>query len=276
MATTQPNITSFSSANGATVTVDGMNAQVENASRSYSLTEPDSNTLRFEVQSGDAWPNDVRNGNTSERSEIDMIPTYSPNTQINVSYGFTLEPGAANTASWMVLGQIHNTILGGSPPVAVAMYGEHMVVIARGPSGAENDVYTDPNPIQRGHQYQMNMQVDFGSNGNGTLKVWRDGVEIVNYSGPLGSGTSNESYYWKEGVYRAPATETVAADYSNLQITTGPAAAPISGTTTSSSGGTSSGGTSSSDPTSGGASVTTPTGTTSSGTTTGSAATSSG
>ena len=35
-----------------------------------------------------------------------MNQHYSPNTQINVSYGFTLEPGAANTASWMVLGQI--------------------------------------------------------------------------------------------------------------------------------------------------------------------------
>ena len=46
------NITSFSGGNGASVTADGMSAQVENANRSYSLTEPDSNTLRFEVQSG--------------------------------------------------------------------------------------------------------------------------------------------------------------------------------------------------------------------------------
>lgn len=221
MATTQPNITSFSGANGGSVTVDGMSAQVENANRGYSLTEPDSNTLRFEVQSGDSWRNDVQSGNTSERSEIEMNQQYSPNTQINVSYDFTLEPGAANTASWMVLGQIHNTVLGGSPPFAVAMYGEHMMIITRGPNGAENDIYRDPNPIQRGHQYQMNIQVDFGSDGTGILKVWRDGSQIVNYTGPLGSGTSNESYYWKEGVYRAPASETVAADYSNLQITTG-------------------------------------------------------
>src|SRR5690349_11279049 len=121
MATTQPDITSFSSANGATVTVDGLNAQVENANRSYSLTEPDSNTLRFQVEPGDAWSQDVANGNVSERSEIDMDKTYSPNTQINISYGFTLEPGATNTAAWMVIGQIHNTFLGGSPPVAIAM-----------------------------------------------------------------------------------------------------------------------------------------------------------
>ena len=106
------------------------------------------------------------------------------------------------------------------------MYGEHMVIVVRGPDGKENDIYTDPNPIHRGQQYQMNIQVDFGSNGTGTLKVWRDGAQIVNFTGPLGSGTSNESYYWKEGIYRAPASQMVAADYSNLQMTTGSASAP--------------------------------------------------
>ncbi|MBR1213942.1 heparin lyase I family protein [Bradyrhizobium sp. JYMT SZCCT0180] len=223
-------ITSFSGVNGGTVTIDGMKAQVENASRSYSLTEPDSNTLRFEVHSGDYWPNDVRNGNTSERSEIDMFQSYKANTQINVSYGLTLEPGAPNTAAWMLLGQIHQTLGSGSPPFAIGMYGERMVVIARGPNNAENRVYFDANPIQRDHQYQLNVQVNFGSNGTGTLKVWRDGVQIVNYSGALGTGLSGESYYWKEGIYRAPAKEVVAAEFSNLQITTGAAAAPTAPT----------------------------------------------
>ena len=68
----------------------------------------------------------------------------------------------------------------------------------------------------------------FGSDGNGTLKLWRDGVQIVNYTGPLGGeGGGSDAYYWKEGVYRAPGgTNTMAADYSNLQITTGPAPVP--------------------------------------------------
>ncbi len=161
-------------------------------------------------------------GGGAERSEIEMFTHYLPDTQINISYGFTLEPGATNTASWMVLGQIHG-LTGGNPPFAVAMYGEHMTIIARGPSNAENDVYKDPKPIQRGHQYQMNIQATFGSDGNGTLKVWRDGVAIVNYAGPLGGG-SGDYYYWKQGIYRAPgATNTIAANYSNLQITTGSA-----------------------------------------------------
>ncbi len=91
------------------------------------------------------------------------------------------------------------------------------------------DLYIDPNPIQRGHYYSMNIQVKFDANGNGFLKVWRDGVQIVNYHGSIGTGAAT---YWKEGIYRSPASETMAVDYRNLHITTGAASAPTTPTTT--------------------------------------------
>jgi hypothetical protein len=100
------------------------------------------------------------------------------------------------------------------------MYREQMYIIIRDSSGKENDIYADPNRIQRGHEYSMTIQVTFENSGNGNLKVWRDGVQIVNYQGPIGGG-SGDKYYWKEGVYRSPAAETMAAKYRNLQITTG-------------------------------------------------------
>ncbi|KRQ97122.1 hypothetical protein CQ10_29425 [Bradyrhizobium valentinum] len=65
----------------------------------------------------------------------------------------------------------------------------------------------------------MNVQVNFDPNGNGYLNVWRDGVLIVKYQGAI--GMAGASYYWKEGIYRAPAPETITAAYSNLDITTG-------------------------------------------------------
>jgi hypothetical protein len=43
-------------------------------------------------------------------------------------------------------------------------------------------------------------------------------------------------YGWKLGIYRGPAAETLRADFSNVQITTGPQAAPTSGTSSSSLG----------------------------------------
>jgi hypothetical protein len=43
-------------------------------------------------------------------------------------------------------------------------------------------------------------------------------VQIVDYSGPIGYGYD---VYWKMGIYRAEATETLAADYSGFFITDG-------------------------------------------------------
>lgn len=213
-------ITSFSPSNNVTIGVDGKNAQVENANKTWSISNPANDTLRFEVRSGDVWPNDATAGNTSERSEVEMQQRYAADKTISVAYGFTVEAGPTNISQWMVLGQIHNVIKGGSPPFCIAMYDEKMVVIVRGSgsNGKENDIWTDANPIQRGHEYAMSIQAMFGSNGNGTLKVVRDGVVIVNYAGPLGSGSASETYYWKHGIYRNPASMTIAAKYRNLSI----------------------------------------------------------
>jgi hypothetical protein len=235
--TVVPNITSFSGANGSSITIDGMSAGVNNANQPWSLTEPDNHTLRFEVRVGDYWStsgwSDLINDGGAGRSEIGLSPTYAPGTQVNVSYQLTVEPGAANTADWLLLNQMHATTQG-PPPFAVEMDGEHMQVVLRyqkpgQTSATEVVAWRDPNPIQRGHAYAMNIQVNFDPNGNGYLNVWRDGAQIVKYQGAI--GMAGASYYWKEGIYRShTASETMAADYSNLNITTGAATAPTTPT----------------------------------------------
>jgi hypothetical protein len=280
-------ITSFSGTNGSKIALDGTTAIVQNANQPWSLTEPNSDTLQFSVEPGDHWStsgwSDLTDDNGAERSEIAISPNYSAGTEVNISYGLTVEPGSTNTASWLVLNQMHATTEG-SPPFGIYMDGEHMEIVVRyqtpGTSTVhEAVVYRDPNPIQRGQTYNMNIQVDFDPSGNGFLNVYRDGTQIVNYKGAL--GIPGAQYYWKEGIYRAAASETLTADYSNLQITTGAPTTPVSGTTSSGSGtttGTVSGGTtgSSSGTTSGSTSGTTsggttdPTGSTSTGSTSGS------
>jgi hypothetical protein len=238
-ATIVPNVNSFSGTSGSFVTVDGMRAGVQNANESWSLTSPDSHTLRFSLHSGDNWStsgwNDLTQNRGAERSEIRMVPEYAQGTQINVDYQFTMQPGATNTASWLLLGQFHQDPADGPVPFAVEMVGERMRITVRyqepGQSGTTTKaVYTDPNPIQRGHSYDMNIQVKFDNNGNGYLDVWRDGVQIVDYNGSIGYG-SGQTYYWKEGIYRSPAAETMTVDYANLHITTGSAPVPTVPTT---------------------------------------------
>ena len=122
----------------------------------------------------------------------------------------------------------------GPPPFGVYMDGEHMEIILRYKAAGQSSykevvAYRDPNPIQRGHAYDTNVQVNFDPNGNGSLNVWRDGVQIVKYQGAIGMAGAN--YYWKEGIYRAPAAETFTASFSNVDITTGSASAPTAPTT---------------------------------------------
>ena len=82
-----------------------------------------------------------------------------------------------------------------------------------------SDVYVDPNPLIRDHTYSMKIDTNFADDSSGYLYVWRDGVQIVNYHGPIGFG---DETYWKEGIYRAvdAGNQTMAVDYSNLKIVT--------------------------------------------------------
>jgi hypothetical protein len=79
------------------------------------------------------------------------------------------------------------------------MDGEHMQVVLRYQAPGQTTptyvvAWRDPNPIQRGHAYDMNVQVNFDPNGNGYLNVWRDGAQIVKYEGAI--GMAGASYNW--------------------------------------------------------------------------------
>ncbi|WOH69763.1 heparin lyase I family protein [Bradyrhizobium sp. BWA-3-5] len=203
-------------ANGSTVHIGDSVYVVQNANQSWSLQESDTDTLRFELRSGDHWSSPGYSDPTSaERSETGGDTLYPAGTHINVSYDFMIEPGATNTAKWIVLGQMHEESAGYSPPFAVELVnGDHMAIDIG--TGKEVYLYTDPNPIQRGRYYSMNIQVKFDNNGNGFLRVWRDGVQIVDYHGSIGTGAAT---YWKQGIYRSAAPETMTVHFRRLKIT---------------------------------------------------------
>src|SRR5258707_5974689 len=159
------------------------------------------------------------------------------------------EPNGANgsftnTASWFVTGQMHSadwvTGVGTSPPFAIQLAGNHLQVVARyvkpggNPSNSSSDLHmmtlwTDPNRITTGQYYNISIQSNVSNTGGGYLDVSINGNQVVNYNGPLGYG---EPTYWEYGLYRnSGPTETVAADYRNLTLTTGSAAAPTTPTT---------------------------------------------
>jgi len=252
--TVAPSITSFS-AESQTILIGDDVYQIETAGKSYSITNPDPQTLRFEVHKGDNWAAGG-DGSGVDRSEIQndstgvktswgaVIPAGTP---IGMDYQFMVEANSNGTFvntqnhsnGFFVVGQMHNddgaSGVPTSPPLAVQMDGDRLQIVARYvlPGGNPRNsssalhmltLWTDPNPIQTGVYNDIRVRANFSNSGNGYLDVWINGKQVVNYQGPLGFG---QGTYWEYGIYRSRAAETRAVRYRNLMLTIG-SSTPVS------------------------------------------------
>lgn len=200
---------------------------IQNGGAPWSLSTA-GGVFRFEVRSGDHWPSDPV-GSHKERSEIADKSTLVAGHNYRISYQFQVEPGASSTADWLVLGQIHQTDDPGvpprSPPFELDLNHDRMALVARWTSGrlgpdsspAVSTLWSDSSAIRRGYWYDIAIDVRFDAYGKGALSVRRDGVLLTTYRGPLGYA-EHAGFYWKQGVYRAAAPETIAARFRNLSI----------------------------------------------------------
>jgi hypothetical protein len=232
------------------------NLATENASQAWSIGNPDSQTLAFQVRSGDQWPLDVGAPTVRDRSEVRLgvNPPYNifaVGQEVNITYDFTMTSTVVHTdPSGITIGQFHNddiTMGGGnpsvahtSPPIEIDLQpGDQMSIYvgyltANGPptnttafifeqvvNGIDisySQVYLDPVNIVRGHTYKMRIQCKAHPT-NGFLNVWRDGVQIVNSAGPIGF---NFNTNWDFGIYKLRTPETQVNTYANMMISTRP------------------------------------------------------
>ena len=197
-----------------------VNYELQSADQPWSVTHPNSSTLRFELRPADHWSYDY--STSVQRTEIAVDKDFAPNTPLEITYDFKIEPGPVTTSFFTTLGQMHAASNGVPAYWMQLTPGDHMEISAANGTPAnhhEIDLYADPNPLIRGHTYSMKIDVKFSNDSTGYLHVWRDGVQIVDYNGPIGFG---DSTYWKEGIYRAvdAGNQTIAVDYSNLKIVT--------------------------------------------------------
>ncbi|MHC2282059.1 hypothetical protein ACVME8_008702 [Bradyrhizobium diazoefficiens] len=230
-------ITNFSNTVGGSIYVGGDRYYVQTAGKSYSLTDPDPQTLQFAIQAGDHASFD---GSSVDRSQVDgAAQSWTAGTPTTIDYQLMVQPNGpnntfVNTASWTLVGEIHNvdTALGAnvhtSPPVYVGLDGDHLYVginNANTPGGLK--LWTDPNPIVPGQYNDIRIQSSIVNNSSGYLNVWINGKQVVNYHGSIGFGTPT---YWDYGLYRqANAPEALTVDYRNLTLVTGSQAAGWTG-----------------------------------------------
>ena len=209
-------------------TIDAFDFEIQSARQPWSIQAIDASSVRFEVRDNDQHWWDASNGRTAERSELAASGNVIRNGQpVQISYGFMIEPGAPNTASWTVLGQFHQDLgtIGNptSPPFEIDLEGEKLVVKVRYGTTYQPEtkvLFLDLADIQRGHLYDMQISAVFDPAGNGRLVIVRDGITLVEYSGPLGFAEQN-GVYWAQGIYRSGnATETLAVQYRDIDIKT--------------------------------------------------------
>jgi hypothetical protein len=198
----------------------------------HSFRSPDNNTFRFEVRKGDqvstASYTDPQGTERSEMGEVDRHALSGDGRHFTAEYKFMIEPGPSNTASWLVMGQLHSG-LSRTPPFEIKFSGnDKMRVVGKYDNGdgrpVSVELFKDTQDIQRGHWYTMKIDVQLDPYGGGHAQVWRDGVEIVDYKGKIGY-TDSPTSHWRMGVYRnsPDGGETFAAQYKDIDLTYGTA-----------------------------------------------------
>jgi hypothetical protein len=190
--TTVPSITSFSATPKSRFYIAGDSYYVQDAGKSYSLTKPDPQTLRFEIRPGDnAWF-DEADGEACNRAEISGS-WIALGTPVNMDFLFMSKPNGANgaftnTAPWFVIGELHNDDgatrgAGTSPPFASQLDRDHLQVVARycptglNPSNRAHNLtmltpWTDPKPIQTGRYNAIRIQANVSNSSMGYLDEW--------------------------------------------------------------------------------------------------------
>ena len=77
-----------------------------------------------------------------ERAEMGDVARYRIYQDISVEYKFMIEPGAKNTAKWVVMGQLHSA-MNMTPPVEIKFNGNDKMEISGKSGSTSNTVYRD-------------------------------------------------------------------------------------------------------------------------------------
>jgi len=220
------------------VTIDRLSYFSQNANRTWSLETAGRPICseRFDVRSGDVWPHDIQTGNAGvERSElagpIDATNPGAFDTNVWTAYQFRIQRGVPVTSQWVVLGDWHMLPDPGDIGASSAWQFELLAGDILGfetRTSTQDPILVNPHmnyiwksaaPVTRGvwHSLVSRAIFDWRPDGTGAIDVWLDGAQIIRYRGAVGYNTTRPPYF-KFGVYRAAAPETLAVYYSNIAI----------------------------------------------------------
>ena len=204
-----------------------LNFRQQNIGASWSYAEVPAGLRRYELRKGDQWSTDIAAG--AERSESFDSNKLQTGKTYQLAFKFMIEPGETNKASWLLLTQLAPVLDPGeaahSPPFAIELIGDRFRVVTRDSSAklsTASDIryvrqFDDSKPLVRNRWYDVKVQIVLGPFGNGRLKLWRDDILLVDFTGALGFNDVVGPYL-KQGVYRSATDQTFTAQFKDLQL----------------------------------------------------------
>jgi hypothetical protein len=215
--------------------IGGFYWNTDNGDGDWALTNPKPGDLRFELRPGDIAQWDQQHAHAAERNEVSNSNHRFPlEEDIWLSFGLMVEPGPKVSSRWLVIGQLKASPdpddNSASPPVGEELNaGDEFRIVVR--TSAEKPLRHNPgfktiyedHAFERGRVYRLVYRIHYSQKA-GRVQVWRDGKEITDFKGPVGYITATGPY-WKFGIYRDPAPETIAVHYYDVKLG-GPELAP--------------------------------------------------
>jgi hypothetical protein len=184
------------------IVVNGSIYQAETGPQPDALQRIESpDVIRFQIVPGNRWYND---GPDAERTELDGYKqTFEVGVPYWVAYSLYIEPAPRFTSDWIALGQI--------PGLMGHILKSTIMSWNAAGKGHHNAV------IKPGENYQFLEKIIIDPV-NGYYGSWLNGKQVVDYHGRMGE--AGKKYYYKIGVYRGPAPETMVVRYANFKLGT--------------------------------------------------------
>jgi hypothetical protein len=161
--------------------------------------------VRFQMIAGNQWSEDSVGGD--ERTELDGYKQpFEAGVPYWVAYSVYIEPGPRFTADWIALGQIPG-LMGHILKQTIMTW-----------SLADKPLHSEF--ITPGRNYQFVEKFIFDPV-NGYYGSWLNGKQVVDYHGRVwGPKLPKDKYYYKFGIYRGTAQETMTVRYANYKFGT--------------------------------------------------------
>ena len=135
-----------------------------------------------------------------ERTEVQpRIPMQREGDVQYYSYSAVLaDDFPTDVTTWQLLLQWHHNGDSGSPPVAIEVRDNRLVL------SAEGEDRQDLGPVRGGDRIDLTMRIAFSRDSDrGTVDVWRDGNRVLRDHRPPGGTLLDQSDYMKLGLYRS-------------------------------------------------------------------------